>query len=113
MKESSLGVFAAAEISRIVSRQPVGLITNTDAHHLPGKHWVAFYVDSEEFGYFFDSLARSRDIIPRTLSISLPRTVYIQTSMSSVCRVHCQQCMEIMHVTFYLSDQDTCHSSIF
>ena len=59
MKESSLGVFAAAEISRIVSRQPVGLITNTDAHHLPGKHWVAFYVDSEEFGYFFDSLARS------------------------------------------------------
>ena len=59
MKESSLGVFAAAEISRIVSRQPVGLITNTDAHHLPAKHWVAFYVDSEQFGYFFDSLARS------------------------------------------------------
>lgn len=93
MKKNSLGVFAADEIPRIVSRQPVGLIANTDAHHLPGKHWVAIYVDSEAFGYFFDSLARSPGYYSKNFehffAMNCLHTNFnvqrLQSSLSTVC----------------------------
>lgn len=56
-----IGVFPRNRLpmSAIVCRQlPLTLIVNTDTANLPGRHWVAIYVDEQRRGEYFDSLSQ-------------------------------------------------------
>jgi hypothetical protein len=49
------GVFAENRLPRSPDFYPCGYIANTDPSNEPGKHWVAFYLQSPTEGEFFDS----------------------------------------------------------
>ena len=36
---------------------PIFLVVNTQAHNLPGQHWIAIFIDKNKRGEVFDSLA--------------------------------------------------------
>ena len=48
------GVFARDQLPASITL-PMGLIANTDPLGMPGKHWVAIYIDEDGFGEYFDS----------------------------------------------------------
>lgn len=45
MNRKIIGVYAANDIPKKKYPLPYGLIVNTDPHYIPGKHWVALYID--------------------------------------------------------------------
>ena len=45
MNRKIIGVYASNDIPKKKYPLPYGLIVNADPHYLPGKHWVAFYID--------------------------------------------------------------------
>lgn len=49
-----LGVFSRDNLPKITSF-PCSLIMNTDPENKPGQHWVAIYINENEFGTYFDS----------------------------------------------------------
>lgn len=52
------GVYALNKLPTSIPRnQHVCLIANTDPHHKPGQHWVAYYFTKTHV-YFFDSYGR-------------------------------------------------------
>lgn len=54
VRASSSGVYAADRIPRALSL-PAAIVTNMDPANKPGSHWVAFYIDNNGFGTYFDS----------------------------------------------------------
>ena len=48
------GVYPSDKIPK-VWKKPAVIVSNTDDHTKPGKHWVAMYVDEHGSGYYFDS----------------------------------------------------------
>ncbi|CAC5384158.1 unnamed protein product [Mytilus coruscus] len=61
MSKQIIGVFAADQIPFHRST-PFGFIVNTDPQSLPGKHWIACYVDSNNVLEIFDSYGNSSNI---------------------------------------------------
>ena len=55
MNRKIIGVYASNDIPKKKYPLPYGLIVNTDPHHPPGKHWVAFYIDERGLLETFDS----------------------------------------------------------
>ena len=55
MNRKIIGVYASNDIPKKKYPLPYGLIVNTDPHYLPGKHWVAFYIDERGLLETFDS----------------------------------------------------------
>ena len=51
------GVFS----SDTLPENPRLLICNTDPSHMPGRHWIAIYVDQHGRGEYFDSFGRPPD----------------------------------------------------
>lgn len=49
------GVFAADTLPRRLHKTPALLICNTDPITKPGSHWIAFYIDRDGQGEFWDS----------------------------------------------------------
>lgn len=59
MNREILGVYASDKIPKNYNSLPYGFIANTDPHHLPGKHWVAFYVNEQGVLETFDSYGKA------------------------------------------------------
>ena len=53
-KDRFIGVFSSDTIPLHPTRNTC-FVTNTDPQHLPGQHWVAFYVSEIGRVYYFDS----------------------------------------------------------
>ena len=51
------GVFAMDTLPSAVPHYPYLMIVNTQAHNLPGQHWIAVFIDKDRRGEVFDSLA--------------------------------------------------------
>jgi hypothetical protein len=50
------GVFSPDTLPSRVNVYPSAYICNTDASHLPGKHWVVIWMENPRKAEFFDSL---------------------------------------------------------
>lgn len=59
MKNRIIGVFSADQLPHMQLGSETGLITNTDPTHLPGRHWVAFYLNQQKELECFDSFGNS------------------------------------------------------
>ena len=53
LREKSIGVYAADHIPRSLSL-PAAVVTNIDTSDKLGSHWVAFYIDENAKGTYFD-----------------------------------------------------------
>jgi hypothetical protein len=95
MPASFIGVFPSDQLPKTVSVFPACFIINTDPASQPGSHWVAIYVDSKEFGEYFDSYGKPPDVmsIVKFLNENCRSWHYntkrIQGSFSSVCGHYC------------------------
>jgi len=49
------GVFAADQLPQTLNKVPFSLIVNTHKSNMPGEHWVAIYINKNNFGEYFDS----------------------------------------------------------
>jgi len=103
MKNIIKGIYAADEIPMRVESYPFGFIANTDVRGQPGTHWVAFYVPSEEKGYFFDSYADEPGYFSDRFDIFFSKNnlelTYnrrrLQSLNSNVCGQYC--CFYLLH----------------
>ena len=54
-----LGVYSRDTLpTKMKSQYPISLISNTDLQLDEGTHWVAFYIDDNGKGHYFDSYGR-------------------------------------------------------
>ncbi len=53
-----LNVFSRRNLPSQIKSYPTSLIINTDTINLPGKHWVAIYINKRRRGEYFDSFGR-------------------------------------------------------
>lgn len=85
---SFIGVYAADQIPKIIDCYPVSLIANIDPISLPGQHWVAFYLRSQNDFEFFDSFA-------------LPISIYthLSHSLTGACTHYCTYPIQSMRST--------------
>ena len=51
------GIFPLNQLPQLNMQGPLFLILNTDVENLPGRHWKAIYIDENNYGEVFDSLA--------------------------------------------------------
>ena len=51
------GIFPLNRLPQLNMQGPLFLILNTDVENLPGRHWKAIYIDENNYGEVFDSLA--------------------------------------------------------
>lgn len=51
------GVFSMDQLPFAVPHYPFFMIINTQAHNLPGEHWITVFIDKDKRGEVFDSLA--------------------------------------------------------
>ena len=96
MRRKIIGVFAADEIPRRFQSLPYGFIVNTDPQQLPGKHWIACYVNSNKILETFDSYGLSPgtlspfiDHFMDTFERTLVSTKRLQSSDTNVCGQYC------------------------
>ena len=57
-KEAFIGVFPVDKLPLRIQHYPCFLVVNTQAHNLPGEHWLSIYISKQRKGEVFDSLAR-------------------------------------------------------
>jgi len=90
-KKIFVGVYAADTLPRRLGRAPALLVANTHCSHLPGEHWVAFYIDCHRRGEYFDSYGRPpvvkshRDFLQRNCTTWKFNTMCLQSVGSTVC----------------------------
>jgi hypothetical protein len=85
------GVFAADTLPRRLHKRPALIICNTDPVSKPGEHWVAFYVDKNGDGEFWDSYGMP-PIIPQHrqfLDRLCRKWVYNHTSLQAIDSLVC------------------------
>ena len=51
------GVFSMDKLPFAVPHYPYFMIINTQAHNLPGEHWISVFIDKDKRGEVFDSFA--------------------------------------------------------
>lgn len=96
MKSKIIGVYAADNIPRTLHTLPYGFIVNTDPHHLPGKHWIACFINENCILELFDSYGN----LPEKLSPYIKQYVNsferyltnnkrLQSSDTRVCGQYC------------------------
>ena len=89
-----IGVFPCDKIPKKVTT-PVALIANTHPHSKPGEHWVAFYIDHDKTGEYFDSYGRLpvlkefKQFLNKNSSYWLHNTERVQGPLSTVCGQYC------------------------
>ena len=85
-----LGVFARDHIPNLHSvSYPCCFICNTDPSHLPGTHWVSFYLTNPSCIEFFDSYGLHPSTYGFTISITCHNTIQFQSIHSHVCGEYC------------------------
>lgn len=52
------GVYSSDQLPEDTEDEPWCIVINSDCSHRGGTHWVAFYVDAEGYGHYFDSFGR-------------------------------------------------------
>lgn len=88
------GIYAADTLPRTVTR-PSLLIANTDPKRKPGAHWVAFYIDTNGYGEYFDSyglppiVETHRQFLDRQCTTWTWNSVELQSYTSRVCGEYC------------------------
>lgn len=88
------GVFPADRLPRVWTRS-TALIANTDEHDRPGQHWVAFYIDEQGKGTYFDSYGlppldpRFLQRLRRNSTSHQWNTVPLQGTFSQTCGQYC------------------------
>jgi len=55
-----LNVFSRDNLPDSIPFYPCSLIINTDTNNLPGKHWIAVYINRYKVAEYFDSLNQPR-----------------------------------------------------
>jgi len=63
MKEIVLGVCARDLLPININQRPVGFIVNTDNSDRLRKHWLAGYLESNNYGELFDSYGHSPNFL--------------------------------------------------
>lgn len=98
LKHMAKDVLAADQLPKAQLRQfPSAYIVNTEPSNMEGKHWVAFYFDSNGNGEFFDSYGNSPQSYNRTfLTFVLQNAskyryndIKLQNDDSDVCGQYC------------------------
>lgn len=56
-RDSFFGIFSIDKLPFAVPHYPYFMIVNTQAHNLPGEHWITIFIDKNRKGEVFDSLA--------------------------------------------------------
>ena len=51
------GIYSIDTLPFSLTHTPFLMIVNTQAHNLPGEHWISVYIDATKRGEVFDSLA--------------------------------------------------------
>jgi len=90
-----LGVFASDQLPKLPPR-PSCLIANTDPASAPGKHWVAFFLEADGRGEFFDSYGRMPKLpsFNRFLAQNTADWIHNDTLLQGTLAVTCgQYCM--------------------
>lgn len=96
LKSNVVGVFAADQLPRILSKHPSGFIVNTDISSKPGQHWCSFYIEKTGIVEFFDSYGRSAQyysdyfkewIVGRADKVKY-NSKQIQSDYSNVCGLY-------------------------
>lgn len=112
MKDRIVGVFAADQMPKIIRKRPTGFICNTETRNEKGAHWIAFYVNEQRRGIFFDSFAHSPDYYSRhflkffecnTTSLEINRK-RLQGANSSVCGQYCIFALSLLCREYNLED---------
>lgn len=81
------GVFPRDRIPTNLKQFPSGLIVNTDPKDRPGRHWLAFYFESEDNVEFLDSYGHAPEYFG--FRATLYNTKRLQSSTSDVCGQYC------------------------
>ena len=94
-KHRFLGVFSCDTIPKHPIKDTC-FVSNTDPQHLPGQHWVAFYVASTGEVYYFDSFglpplsAEFLAFVERSAPFKWQRNrVQLQDTSADTCGPHC------------------------
>lgn len=97
LSDYNISVFAADQLPRGKMNRPYGFIANTDVHSKQGRHWCAFFCDSQGDIDFFDSFGRSLEtnstyfdhwIQKRSHNVRV-NTQQLQSDESNVCGLYC------------------------
>lgn len=89
------GVFAADTLPHRLHKVPALLIANTDPISRPGSHWVAFYINEDKVGEFWDSygmppiVANHRKFLNRLCKKWTYNHTSLQAIDSKVCGEYC------------------------
>jgi hypothetical protein len=85
MNRKIIGVYATNDIPKKKYPLPYGLIVNTETHYIPGKHWVALYIDErglletlDSYGnpFIYTSLTKSRHSMHTTVKSFINKIIY-------------------------------------
>ena len=94
-KHRFLGVFSCDTIPKHPIKDTC-FVSNTDPQHLPGQHWVAFYVASTGEVYYFDSFglpplsAEFLSFVERSAPFKWQRNrIQLQDTSADTCGPHC------------------------
>ena len=92
--KSFYGVVPSDHMPRRIA-VPCSLVVNTDPSTKPGQHWVAFFIDSNRHGSYFDSFGREphKEEFKDFLTKNCPTWEYnkcqIQSPFVSTCGQYC------------------------
>ena len=96
MKRSILGVYSANNLPTLPSQRPIGFIANTDPAYYPGRHWVAFFIDTNDTLECFDSYGKPPEILSayfKPLMLRFKNIVRnkkrVQSAETFVCGQYC------------------------
>ena len=56
-REAFQGIYPMDALPKAIAQYPFFMIVNTQAHNLPGEHWICVFIDKNRRGEVFDSLA--------------------------------------------------------
>lgn len=90
------GVYAVDDIPEKYNTRLSGFIANTDPHTLPGRHWVAFFIDENGDLETFDSYGNSPSLYSENIKRymnnferNINNTKRLQSSETRVCGQYC------------------------
>jgi hypothetical protein len=93
------GVYSPDTLPSKIDSYPSAYVCNTDPSHLPGEHWVVFWMDSPQKAEFFDSLGKPPEYYDERfktfLMLNSENTVYsnkpLQKKSAETCGYHVEK----------------------
>jgi len=100
---TSYYVIAANEINTVkYSKFPIAIIQNTDPIGKAGKHWLAYWIESEDDCEYFDSFGNP---VTKYIHVTSPNYEIVKENCTVLQSAHSQVCG--FHCLFFL-----CHRSL-